>query len=211
MAFGLSQLFTGRQLKSPPAEKVVKNTKAKQHHAFSRIHAGTTEAVLPVKQIKGPLIERSDITQWAGLLIVQGILFDLLEEREQDIILSQYMGFLHTLRFPIQIVLLSTPLHIEAEIQRFQRQPARFPQDPLVMCAQDIARILSMSTRHLETMTNIVVVTAPTETLCQQNLDTVKRGLTSVHSGIQLAFPTTAETERLLALGFGYDNPPIDN
>jgi hypothetical protein len=120
------------------------------------------------------------------------------------------MGFLHTLRFPIQIVMISTPLHIETEIQRFQSQPARFAQDPLVTCAQDIARILSHSTRHLETMTNIIVVTAPTETLCQQNLETVRRGLSAVHAGMQLEYPTTAETERLLALGFGYDNPAID-
>ncbi len=192
-----------------PALKAESAQKRKDAPAVA--HPNTTEAVVPIQTVHGAFVQRSDINAWSGLILIQGVLFDLLHEQEQDLILQKYRGFLHTLRGPIQIVLMTTPLHVEEEILRFQSVKPQYPGDPLPVIANDIAMLLQQTTHDLETMTNIMIVTAPTEQQCQQETDSVIHALRNVHPDLNPTLPNTDEVLHLFALGFGFDNPVAPN
>jgi hypothetical protein len=181
---------------------------AKKQHPAKKTPT-TTQAVLPIDHIEGAFIERSDIRSWSGLILVHGVLFDLLHETEQDQILQRYRGFLHSLHAPIQIVVMTMPLHVEEEIFRFQSVVPRYQGDLLPDLAQDIAELLARTTHNMETMVNIVVVTAATLEQCRQEADAVMRALREVHPDLNPHLPTTDEVLHLLAVGFGFDNPAV--
>ena len=176
--------------------------------AATKTTATTTQAVLPIAQLQAPYLERRDIHSWSGLIFVHGVLFDLLHEQEQDQILQRYRSFLHSLRGPIQIVCMTMPLHVEQEIHRFQAVTPRFPGDVLSDLAHDIADLLHQTTRNMETMLNIVVVTATTLDQCRQETDAVLRALRDVHSDLNPYLPSAEEILNVFAFGFGFDNPP---
>lgn len=165
----------------------------------------TTHSVLPIRRVDGALIERTDIVGFSVLIVVQGILFDLLSPQEKDDILLRYQQALHMLNTPIQIVMQSIPVRIDAEIDRYRQVRAQYPGDRLPQLAQAIAAQMEAATQELEQPLYLYVATGATEAQARREADTLMHALASVHPDLRPRQPDTEETLQLLAQCFGHD------
>jgi len=165
----------------------------------------TTHSVLPIRRVDGALIERTDVVGFSVLIVVQGILFDLLSPQEKDDILLRYQKALHMLNTPVQIVMQSIPVRIDAEIDRYRQVRAQYPGDRLPQLAQAIAAQLDAATQELEQPLYLYVATGATEAQARREADTLMHALASVHPDLRPRQPESEETLQLLAQCFGHD------
>lgn len=167
----------------------------------------TTQSVLPIRRVDGPLIERSDQVGFAVLIVVQGILFDLLAPEDKDEILLRYQQALHMINSPIQIVMQSIPVRIDAEIFRYRQVQAQYPGDRLPRMAQAIADMMAQATEELEQPLYLFVATGATEAQARREADTLMHALASVHPDLKPRLPETEETLAILAQCMGHELP----
>lgn len=79
----------------------------------------STQKYLPFSEVRDNMIIMKD---WSTRMVlrVNAINFNLKSEEEQDSIIYSYQRFLNTLRFPIQIVVRSLKVDIEAYINKLK-------------------------------------------------------------------------------------------
>jgi len=79
----------------------------------------STQLFLDIAEIKNDTVILKDGTLRA-VLMVSSVNFALKSEEEQEAIVAAYVGFLNYLEFPIQIVVQSRKLNIEAYLERLK-------------------------------------------------------------------------------------------
>jgi hypothetical protein len=81
----------------------------------------TTQQFLDIAEIKDDMVVMRDGTLRA-VLLVSSINFALKSEEEQEAIVSSYVGFLNNISFPVQIVIQSRKLNIEAYLAELKQK-----------------------------------------------------------------------------------------
>jgi hypothetical protein len=79
--------------------------------------APSTQKYLDIAEIRDDLVVLNDGTVRA-VLLVSSINFDLKSEDEQRAIIGNYVNFLNTLDYPLQIIIQSRPLNIDDYMDR---------------------------------------------------------------------------------------------
>ncbi|MBU4217327.1 hypothetical protein L6270_02520 [Candidatus Parcubacteria bacterium] len=87
--------------------------------AGSRI-AGSTQQYLDIAEIKDNVVVLRDGTLRA-VILVSSINFALKSEDEQNAIISAYVGFLNNIDFPLQVVIQSRELNIDAYLDSIRK------------------------------------------------------------------------------------------
>ncbi|MBT4153953.1 MAG: hypothetical protein HOE53_04875 [Candidatus Magasanikbacteria bacterium] len=77
----------------------------------------STQASLPIAEIKDGVVVLKDGTL-RSVLITSSINFALKSEDEQNALISNYVGFLNSIDFPMQIVIQSRQLQIEPYLEK---------------------------------------------------------------------------------------------
>jgi TraC protein len=80
-----------------------------------------TQRYLDISEIKDDVVIMKDGTL-RSVLLVSSINFALKSEDEQNAIISQYVAFLNSLEFPLQVVIQSRKLNIDKYIDRLREQ-----------------------------------------------------------------------------------------
>lgn len=83
--------------------------------------ATSTQQYLDIAEIKDDVVVMRDGTLRA-VLLVSSINFALKSEDEQEAIVSSYVGFLNNISFPVQIVIQSRKLNIEAYLEELKQK-----------------------------------------------------------------------------------------
>jgi hypothetical protein len=81
----------------------------------------STQQYLDIAEIKDDVVVMRDGTLRA-VLLVSSINFALKSEDEQEAIVSSYVGFLNNINFPVQIVIQSRRLNIEAYLEELKQK-----------------------------------------------------------------------------------------
>jgi hypothetical protein len=81
----------------------------------------STQQYLDIAEIKDDVVVMRDGTLRA-VLLVSSINFALKSEEEQEAIVSSYVGFLNNINFPVQIVIQSRKLNIEAYLEELKQK-----------------------------------------------------------------------------------------
>ncbi|MDD5528186.1 MAG: hypothetical protein PHO56_04440 [Patescibacteria group bacterium] len=81
----------------------------------------STQQYLDIAEIKDDVVVMRDGTLRA-VLLVSSINFALKSEEEQEAIVSSYVGFLNNINFPVQIVIQSRKLNIEAYLAELKQK-----------------------------------------------------------------------------------------
>ncbi|HTW96563.1 MAG TPA: hypothetical protein VMD74_02805, partial [Candidatus Methylomirabilis sp.] len=81
----------------------------------------STQQYLDIAEIKDDVVVMRDGTLRA-VLLVSSINFALKSEEEQEAIVSSYVGFLNNISFPVQIVIQSRKLNIEAYLEELKQK-----------------------------------------------------------------------------------------
>lgn len=105
----------------------------------------TTQRYLPFSEIRDNLLVMKDGST-RMLLKVKAINFNLKSEEEQDSIIMAYQRFLNSLRFPIQIIVRSLKVDIEAYLNRLKNLAVK----------QKNSLLQEQSYRYIDFLTNLV-------------------------------------------------------
>lgn len=105
----------------------------------------TTQRYLPFSEIRDNLIIMKDGSTRMALK-VKAINFNLKSEEEQDSIIYSYQRFLNSLRFPIQIIVRSLKVDIEAYLNKLKTLAVK-QKNPLLQ---------EQSYRYIDFLTNLV-------------------------------------------------------
>jgi len=81
--------------------------------------SASTEQYMDIAEIRDDLVIMKDGTL-RGVVLVSSINFALKSEDEQTAVVSSYVGFLNSLDFPIQVVIQSRKLNIDAYLDRLK-------------------------------------------------------------------------------------------
>jgi hypothetical protein len=170
--------------------------------ARSRKPTGTGTLVT-VRQVTQGCVIKTDNTVLAWVE-VDGVGFDLLPPQEQDTILLAWQAVLHTLTFPMQIVLMPEPIDLQAEVTRLAAPVG----DPILdAIGRDFAALVQQHARHLERVTYLLVIPAPSIDLARERGQTVINALATVHPDLRPGFVDTDRILGLLATAFGVPLP----
>lgn len=90
----------------------------------------STQRYLPFSEIKDDCIVLKDGTL-AAVIMTSSINFALKSEEEQDALISNYVGFLNSLNFMIQIVVQSRPMRIQTYIDALIKQEQKLQNELL--------------------------------------------------------------------------------
>lgn len=80
----------------------------------------STQKYLDIAEIRDDLVILNDGTV-RGVLLVSSVNFDLKSEDEQRAIISNYVNFLNTLDYPLQVIIQSRPLNIDEYMDRLKK------------------------------------------------------------------------------------------
>lgn len=98
--------------------------------------AASTQKYLDIAEIRDDLVVLNDGTV-RGVLLVASINFDLKSEDEQRAIIGNYVNFLNTLDYPLQVIIQSRPLNIDDYIARLQKMEREQTNELLRMQTAD--------------------------------------------------------------------------
>lgn len=90
----------------------------------------STEKYLDIAEIRDDLVLLKDGTVRA-VLLVSSINFALKSAEEQEAIIQAYMTFLNSLEFPVQIVIQSRRMNVDAYMARLREQERKIDNDLL--------------------------------------------------------------------------------
>jgi hypothetical protein len=105
----------------------------------------STQRYLPFSEIRDNLIVMKDGSS-RMVLRVHALNFNLKSTEEQDAILMSYQRFLNSLNFPIQIVVRSLKVDIEAYINRLKNLALK----------QNNALLQEQTYRYIDFLTNLI-------------------------------------------------------
>lgn len=80
----------------------------------------STQKYLDIAEIRDNLVVLNDGTV-RGVLLVSSINFDLKSEDEQRAIIGNYVNFLNTIDYPLQVIIQSRPLNIDDYLERLKK------------------------------------------------------------------------------------------
>lgn len=80
----------------------------------------STQKYLDIAEIRDDLVVLNDGTV-RGVLLVASVNFDLKSEDEQRAIIGNYVNFLNTLDYPLQVIIQSRPLNIDDYMDRLKK------------------------------------------------------------------------------------------
>ena len=96
----------------------------------------STQRYLDIAEIRDDMVVLKDGTV-RSVLMVSSINFDLKSEDEQEAMVSQYVSFLNSLTFPLQIVIQSRPLNIDSYLERLAQTEREHTNELLRMQTAD--------------------------------------------------------------------------
>ena len=96
----------------------------------------STQKYLDIAEIRDDLVILNDGTV-RGVLLVASINFDLKSEDEQRATISNYVNFLNTLDYPLQIIIQSRPLNIDDYMDRLKKMEREQTNELLRMQTAD--------------------------------------------------------------------------
>jgi len=96
----------------------------------------STQKYLDIAEIRDDLVVLNDGTV-RGVLLVSSINFDLKSEDEQRAIISNYVNFLNTLDYPLQVIIQSRPLNIDDYMDRLKKMEREQTNELLRMQTAD--------------------------------------------------------------------------
>ena len=96
----------------------------------------STQKYLDIAEIRDDLAVLNDGTV-RGVLLVSSINFDLKSEDEQRAIISNYVNFLNTLDYPLQVIIQSRPLNIDDYMGRLKKMEREQTNELLRMQTAD--------------------------------------------------------------------------
>lgn len=105
----------------------------------------STQRYLPFSEIRDNLIMMKDGSS-RMILRVHALNFNLKSTEEQDAILMSYQRFLNSLNFPIQIIIRSLKVDIEAYINRLKNLALK----------QDNSLLQEQTYRYIDFLTNLI-------------------------------------------------------
>lgn len=109
-----------------------------QSMASGRV-AASTQQYLDIAEIKDDVVVMRD-GSIRGVLMVSSINFALKSEDEQNAIIGSYVGFLNNLDFPIQIVIQSRELNIDAYLAALAKREKEQTNELLRLQTGEYAR-----------------------------------------------------------------------
>ncbi|MFA6466739.1 MAG: hypothetical protein WCV71_02685 [Patescibacteria group bacterium] len=98
--------------------------------------ATATQKYLDIAEIRDDLVVLNDGTV-RGVLLVASINFDLKSEDEQRAIIGNYVNFLNTLDYPLQVIIQSRPLNIDDYLVRLKKMEREQTNELLRMQTAD--------------------------------------------------------------------------
>jgi hypothetical protein len=101
----------------------------------------STQQYLDIAEIKDDVVVMRDGTLRA-VLLVSSINFALKSEEEQEAIVSSYVGFLNNINFPVQIVIQSRKLNIEAYLAELKQKEKEQLNELLKIQTQEYLRYI---------------------------------------------------------------------
>lgn len=102
----------------------------------------STQSYLDIAEIKNDTVIMKDGTLRA-VILVSSINFALKSEEEQNAIISSYMTFMNSFEFPVQIVIQSRKLNIEAYLHDLQRKEKSLVNDQLRLLMADYRQFIT--------------------------------------------------------------------
>lgn len=123
------------------ADKTTESVKSKKTVSVEN----TTQRHLPFSEIRDNLIVMKD---WSSRMVlrVKAINFNLKSEEEQDSIIYAYQRFLNSLRFPVQIIVRSLKVDIEAYINKLKN----------IAVKQQNSLLQEQSYRYIDFLVNLI-------------------------------------------------------
>lgn len=122
--------------------------------------ASSTTTVLPFSYIREGAIIMKD-GSLRSVLLASSINFYLKSETEQNAIISSYIGFLNTLSFPLQVVVQSRKLNIDAYLNNLKELEKKQPNELLRMQTADYRQFVKELLDLEEIMTKRFFVIVP--------------------------------------------------
>ncbi|MDP2812082.1 MAG: TraC family protein [bacterium] len=98
--------------------------------------ADSTQKFLHIAEVKDDLVVLNDGTV-RGVILVSSVNFDLKSEDEQKAIIGNYVNFLNSIDYPLQVVIQSRPLDIDDYIERLQKMEREQTNELLRMQTAD--------------------------------------------------------------------------
>ncbi len=124
----------------------------------------STQAHLPIAEIKDGVVILKDGTLRA-VLLVSSINFALKSEDEQNALISNYVGFLNSLSFPLQIVAQSRKLQIQPYLEKLVQIERSLTNELLKMQMADYRAFVKELVEIGQIMTKRFYVVVPYDPL----------------------------------------------
>lgn len=198
-------MFRRRTAKTSPAAPQAARKPKKPSKAQRKLVA--------VDHVEDGLIYRTD-GMVVGLVEVAGIPFDMMQEQEQDQVLTQYRSFLHMLTFPVALHILSERWDLTPEIARFSQRTAEdyatvdaAHADLWAQINAGYADLLSAYTQFLDRVVYWIAAPAPNPSQAHDHARAISAAITTVHEDAQPFRPSRDRILSLLATAYGHPLP----
>lgn len=120
----------------------------------------STQKYLPISGIKNDCVVLKD-GSLRGLILCSSINFSLKSDKEQKSIIAGYISFINSLEWPIQIVIQSRKLNIDAYLEKLKRREAEQTNDLLRMQMKDYSKYVGELVELGEIMTKKFFIVIP--------------------------------------------------
>jgi len=157
--------------------------------------AATTAKIVPFTKIEDGCIQLKD-RSWVAEIQVQGILFDSLPPEEQDQIVYNYQGFLHSIHSGFQILAVTEPIRLADEVDWLHSVVQHQEEDALREFGQAVTQLLSEHIQQLEHISYTIAVPGSTQADALDKAERLMRGLRSVHGSLNPRLMDAAEIMR---------------
>lgn len=101
----------------------------------------STQEFIGIRDIRHRMLELAN-GEYRAALEIKGVNFDLLSEKEQEILYLTYRGLLHALTFPISIYVQNRPLNLRTRIEHLREVAGKQPTELLQTYAGYLAENL---------------------------------------------------------------------
>ncbi len=125
-----------------------------------KINAKPTQVWVPVSDIRDDCLVMADGTLRA-IVAVSSTNFDLKNQEEQDGIIFSYQRFLNSLEFPIQILMQSRKLDVNAYVEKLERLTERQTNELLKIQGKTYIEFIERLVENTNVMTKNFYIVVP--------------------------------------------------
>src|SRR3989339_1848524 len=122
--------------------------------------AEPTQKFLHIAEVRDDLVVLNDGTV-RGVILVSSVNFDLKSEDEQKAIIGNYVNFLNSIDYPLQIVIQSRPLDIDDYLDRLKKVEREQTNELLRMQTAEYRQYVSELVEIGDIMTKRFYVVVP--------------------------------------------------